>query len=64
MSLKQFADNGHIVGALGGAPFVSNDAGYNSWLPSFEANYRIKPNWSAYVQYGMGSVIPPSPVLT
>jgi iron complex outermembrane receptor protein len=62
MSLKQFADNGHIVGNLGGAPFVSNDAGYNSWLPSFEANYRIKPNWSAYVQYGAGSVIPPSSV--
>jgi iron complex outermembrane recepter protein len=62
MSLKQFADNGHIVGNLGGAPFVSNDANYNSWLPSFEANYRIKPNWSAYVQYGMGSQIPPSSV--
>lgn len=61
MSLKQFAD-GKIVGNLGGAPFVSNDAGYNSWLPSFEANYRIKPNWSAYVQYGTGSVIPPSSV--
>jgi iron complex outermembrane receptor protein len=62
MSLKQFADNGHIVGNLGGAPYVNNDAGYNSWLPSFEANYRILPNWSAYVQYGMGSVIPPSSV--
>jgi iron complex outermembrane recepter protein len=62
MSLKQFADDGHIVGSLNGAPFVSNDAGYNSWLPSFEANYRIKPNWSAYVQYGAGSVIPPSSV--
>jgi iron complex outermembrane recepter protein len=62
MSLKQFADNGHIVGSLNGAPSVSNDANYNSWLPSFEANYRIKPNWSAYVQYGMGSQIPPSSV--
>jgi len=62
MSLKQFADDGHIVGDLGGAPFVTNDAGYNSWLPSFEANYRIKPKWSAYLQYGMGSVIPPSSV--
>lgn len=62
MSLKQFADNGHIVGNLNGAPYVSNDANYNSWLPSFEANYRIKPNWSAYVQYGMGSQIPPSSV--
>jgi iron complex outermembrane receptor protein len=62
MSLKQFADNGHIVGNLGGAAFVTNDANYNSWLPSFEANYRIKPNWSAYVQYGAGSEIPPSSV--
>jgi len=62
MSLKQFADNGHIVGGLNGAPFVTNDANYNSWLPSFEANYRIDPNWSAYVQYGMGSEIPPSSV--
>jgi iron complex outermembrane receptor protein len=62
MSLKQFADNSHIVGSLGGAPFVTNDANYNSWLPSFEANYRIRTNWSAYVQYGMGSEIPPSSV--
>jgi len=62
MSLKQFADNGKIVGGLNGAPFVTNDANYNSWLPSFEANYRVKPIWSAYVQYGMGSVIPPSSV--
>ena len=62
MSLKQFADGGHIVGNLGGKPYVTNDANYNSWLPSFEANYRILPNWSAYVQYGSGSVIPPSSV--
>jgi len=62
MSLKQFADNGKIVGGLNGAPYVTNDANYNSWLPSFEANYRIHPNWSAYVQYGMGSEIPPSSV--
>lgn len=62
MSLKQFADNGKIVGSLNGAASVSNDANYNSWLPSFEANYRIRSNWSAYVQYGMGSEIPPSSV--
>ncbi|WP_263352571.1 TonB-dependent receptor [Acidicapsa acidisoli] len=62
MSLKQYADNGHIVGNLNGAPYVTNDGNFNSWLPSFEANYRIKPNWSAYVQYGMGSQIPPSSV--
>ena len=61
MILKQFAD-GKTVGNLGGAPFVTHSAGYNSWLPSFEANYRILNNWSAYGQYGRGSVIPPSSV--
>jgi iron complex outermembrane recepter protein len=62
MYLKQYADNGHIVGGLGGAPYVTNDANYNSWLPSFEANYRVRDNWSLYGQFGMGSVIPPSSV--
>ena len=70
MVLKQFAD-GKTVGPLGcassatiaGCPnFVSHGADYNSWLPSFEANYRIRDNWSAYAQYGRGSVIPPSSV--
>ncbi len=61
MNLKQYAD-GKTVGNLGGAPFVYHDAGYNNWLPSFEANYRILSNWSAYGQYGRGSVIPPSSV--
>jgi iron complex outermembrane recepter protein len=61
MQLKQFAD-GKTVGNLGGAPYVVHHAGYNSWLPSFEANYRIRDNWSAYGQYGRGSVIPPSSV--
>jgi len=62
MNLKQYADNGKKVGGLNGAPYTTHDAGYNSWLPSFEANYRIKSNWSAYGQYGRGSVIPPSSV--
>lgn len=62
MWLKQFADNGHIVGGLNGAPFTTHDAGYNSWLPSVEANYRIRNNWSAYGQYGRGSIIPFSSV--
>ena len=70
MLLKQFAD-GKTVGPLGcassatiaGCPnSVSHGADYNSWLPSFEANYRIRDNWSAYAQYGRGSVIPPSSV--
>jgi iron complex outermembrane receptor protein len=68
MSLKQYAD-GKTVGNL--CPpgtttdcpaYVTHDAGYNNWLPSIEANYRIKSNWSAYGQYGRGSVIPPSSV--
>ena len=62
MSLKQYADNGKIVGGLGGAADVTHDAGYNSWLPSVEANFRILSSWSAYGQYGRGSVIPPSGV--
>ncbi|HEX4311485.1 MAG TPA: TonB-dependent receptor [Acidobacteriaceae bacterium] len=62
MWLKQFADNGKIVGSLGGAPFAVHDAGYNNWLPSVEANFRIRSNWSAYGQYGRGSIIPFSSV--
>jgi len=59
MSLKQWAD-GKTVGNLNGAAFVTHEHNYNSWLPSVEANYRIRPNWSAYAQYGRGSIIPPS----
>ena len=60
--LKQYADNGKTVGNLNGAPFVTHSAGYNSYLPSVDANYRFKPNWSVYGQYSTGSVIPPSSV--
>ncbi len=60
--LKQYADNGKTVGSLNGAPFVTHSAGYNSYLPSVDANYRIKENWSVYGQYSTGSVIPPSSV--
>ncbi len=62
MALNQFADNGKTVGNLGGVAFVSHRAGYNSWLPSVAANYKLKSNWSAYAQFGTGSVIPPSSV--
>jgi iron complex outermembrane recepter protein len=58
MYLKQFADNGHIVGSLNGLPFITHDAGYNNWLPSVEANFRLRNNWSAYGQYGRGSIVP------
>ena len=61
MHLKQYAD-GKTVGSLNGSPYVIHDAGYNNWLPSVEANYRIRSNWSAYGQYGRGSEIPPSSV--
>lgn len=60
--LKQYADNGKTVGNLNGAAFVSHTAGYNSYLPSVDANYRIKQNWSVYGQFSTGSVIPPSSV--
>ena len=62
MALQQYADNGKTVGNLGGASFVKHSAGYDSWLPSVDANYRLTNNWSLYGQYAMGSVIPPSSV--
>jgi iron complex outermembrane recepter protein len=41
---------------------VIHEKSYNSVLPSVEANYRIRNNWSAYGQYGRGSIIPFSTV--
>ncbi len=61
MWLKQFAD-GKVVGNLGGNAYVTHGANYNSWLPSLEANFRIRNNWSVYGQYGRGSIIPFSSV--
>jgi iron complex outermembrane recepter protein len=70
MWLKQFAD-GKVIGPITCKPtdtvqectaYVTHQTGYNSWLPSIEANYRIKSNWSAYAQYGKGSIIPFSAV--
>lgn len=62
MDLTQYADNGKTVGNLGGKPFVNNQAGYTSYLPSFDASYRIRENWSVYGQVATGSIIPPSSV--
>ena len=62
MYLKQYADNGKKVGGLNGAPYVTHDANYNSWLPSVEANFRIRNNWSVYGDYGRGTVAPYSSV--
>jgi iron complex outermembrane receptor protein len=61
-NLKQYADNGKTVGNLGGQPFVVHSGGYSSYLPSADANYRLKTNWSVYGQFSTGSVIPPSSV--
>jgi len=61
-NFTQFADDGKTVGNLGGAPFTTNVAGYHSWLPSADANYRILNNWSVYAQFSKGDVIPPTNV--
>jgi iron complex outermembrane receptor protein len=62
MDLKQFADNGKTVGALGGAPYVTHLANYHAWDPSASARYRLRSNWSVYGQFSVGSAIPPSSV--
>lgn len=62
MDLKQYADNGKTVGNLGGKAAVEHSAGYHSYLPSVDANYRLRNNWSVYGQFSTGSVIPPSSV--
>jgi iron complex outermembrane receptor protein len=62
------ADDGKIVGNLCNTitqvcvPTVSNHGTFTAWLPSLDANYRIRPNWSVYGQVGTGSVVPPSAV--
>jgi iron complex outermembrane receptor protein len=71
MALNQFQDI-KIVGCLGGkkvgnacvggAAFVSHDIGYNAWLPSAAARYRVLRNWSVYGQFAEGSQIPVSAV--
>src|ERR1017187_6688892 len=62
MDLTQFADNGKTVGNLGGAPSVFHSASYRAWMPSIDARYKIKTNWTAYAQFATGSNIPPSSV--
>jgi iron complex outermembrane receptor protein len=47
---------------VGGAAFVAHDAGFNSWLPSLAARYRVQRNVSVYAQFGEGSIIPPTSV--
>ncbi|QHN05266.1 TonB-dependent receptor [Granulicella sp. WH15] len=62
---KQFADNGKTIGGLGTNDpntFITNSGSYSAWLPSIDANYRIKNIWSVYGQLSTGSVVPPSKV--
>lgn len=47
---------------IGGQPWVKNSANYHAWNPSAAARYRLRPNWTAYAQFAIGSVIPPSAV--
>ena len=76
MNLTQYAD-GHTIGnlsnieaACGAALALASSCtattqhahNYNSILPEFEANYRINNDWSAYGQYGRGSIAPFSAV--
>ena len=62
MDLTQYADNGKTVGNLGGKPFVNNTGSFNAYMPSADANYRLKSNWSVYGPFATGSIIPPSSV--
>ena len=72
-NLTQYQDNGKTVGCLGGTLvggttgtcqggvlFVNHSAGYNSYLPSADANYHIMNNWSIYGQFSKGTIVPPS----
>jgi iron complex outermembrane receptor protein len=61
--LQQFSDNGGVIGTLpAGQTAVYHSASFNTVLPSADVNYRFRENWSAYAQFGTGSLIPPSSV--
>ena len=61
--LTQDSDNGGAVGTLPpGQTAVYHYATFNTVLPSADINYRFRENWSAYAQFGTGSLIPPSSV--
>jgi iron complex outermembrane receptor protein len=62
MNFTQFADNGKTVGSLNGAASVTHDATYRAWMPSLDARYKVRTNWTVYAQFATGSVIPPSSV--
>ena len=65
IATKQYADNGKTIGGLGTNnpnTFITNGGSYSAWLPSIDANYRLKSNWSIYGQVATGSIVPPSSV--
>ena len=62
MDLTQFADKGKTVGSLNGAPSTFHSALYRSYMPSVDARYKIRGNWTAYAQFATGSNVPPSNV--
>jgi len=62
MNFTQFADNGKTVGSLNGAPSVTHGETFRSWMPSVDARYKVKSNWTLYAQFATGSVIPPTNV--
>jgi len=61
-NFTQFADNGKTVGNLGGAPSITHDTTYTSWLPSIDAHALVQSHWSVYSQWGRGQNIPPTSV--
>ena len=62
LDFKQYADNGKVVGNLGGAPYITSSGGFGSNLPSASANYRVTNDWSVYGQFSKGDEIPPTSV--
>jgi iron complex outermembrane receptor protein len=47
---------------VGGLPSIDNTVSYSDILPSLDAHYLIRPNWSAYAQIAAGDLIPPTSV--
>ncbi|HEX7158341.1 MAG TPA: TonB-dependent receptor [Edaphobacter sp.] len=69
INTKQYADDGKTIGPLATSvsaanpkAFISNSGSYFATLPSIDANYRLKSNWSVYGQLATGSIVPPSNV--
>ena len=61
------ADDGATVGQLtctsttaACSATVEDTGSFTAWLPSFDINYRARPDWSVYGQVATGSVVPAS----